>query len=104
MHRLLPLLIGVIVTPFSAAAQHETLLAQASNESETSEVVEVLQGEHLLILTEGFYGGTYQSDGLSKVSVKMSSLEAFKTEGEKWSKEKSNFREGFKQYDCIPVR
>jgi hypothetical protein len=104
MLRFLPLLIGVIVTPLSAAAHHATLVAQAGNESETAEVVEVFQGEHLLILTEGFYGGTYQSDGLSKVSVKMSSLEACKTEGAKWSKEKSNFRKGFKQYDCVPVR
>ena len=104
MRRFLPLLIGVIVTPLSAAAQHEALLAQASNESETAEVVEIFQGEHVLILTEGVFGGERQANTLSKVSIRMKSLESCKAEGEKWAAGETRFRKGFKQYDCIPVR
>ena len=77
MRRLLPLLISVIVTPLSAAAQSEAMLAQASNESETAEVVEVFQGGHVLVLTEGINaaGGSYQSDFLNNSSIPIKSLE-----------------------------
>ena len=36
MRRLLPLLIGVIVTPLSAAAQHKAMLAHAADEGDTN--------------------------------------------------------------------
>ena len=105
MRRLLPLLIGVIATPLSAAAHHETLLAQTSNESETAEVVEVFQGEHVLILSEGVVpGNTSQTDVLTKVSINMKSLEGCKAEGEKWAAMKSGFRKGFRWYECIAIR
>jgi len=55
IRRFPPLLIGVIVTPLSAAAHHETMVAQAASESEAAEV---FQGEHVLILTEGLYAQT----------------------------------------------
>lgn len=39
MRRFLPLLIGVIVTPLSAAAHHQTMLAYIVNESNTNLLV-----------------------------------------------------------------
>ena len=104
MRHFLPLLIGVIVTPLTAAAHHEVLLAQGGNESGTAEVVEVFQGEHVLILTEGVFGGERQANTLTKVPIRMKSLESCKAEGEKWAAGETRFRKGFKQYDCIPIR
>ena len=69
MRRFLPLLIGVIVTPLSAAAHHETMLAHTINEGETN--LPVSRGRvdtgsteqiYLMLKDGGFFLCTHPND------------------------------------------
>ena len=81
MRRLLPLLIGVIVTPLSAAAQHEAMLAHAADEGDTN--VPVSRGRVDTGSTEQIY--LMLKDGSSfSVPIPMTNRFTCELEGKKW--------------------
>ena len=81
MHRFLPLLIGVIVTPLSAAAHHERMLAHIVVEGDTN--LPVSRGRADTGSTEQIY--LLLKDGSSfSVPIPMTNHFTCELEGKKW--------------------
>ena len=87
MRRLLPLLIGVIVTPLSAAAHHETLVAHAAPH------------EVVYLVLSGY--SKQRSDIVDVETIPMKSMDECETVGKRIieSRKLHVLRKG---YECIP--
>jgi len=81
MRRLLPLLIGVIVTPLSAAAHHEMVVAHVIDEGDTN--LPVSRGRVDTGSTEQIYL-LLKDGGSFSVPIPMTNRFTCELEGQKW--------------------